>query len=153
MYDLDFAIIKQGCAHRRPPPLPKNKGKGSKGKEKGKSVDSNALKLGATLKNTKPEHDPKLSKTVTALSTGMDSTSKSDLILPLVGDSPTQNKQTVPSEDQSLPHDTTEKDKNAQDDSNTELEDFVGVQNIDYTLTNADKTQPTSDIRNTGSED
>ena len=112
-YDLDFAIIKQGRARKKPPPMPKGKGAGKKGVGRGKSVDSIALKLGAAL-----------SERATALSTSTPSSTNLDVTLPKLGDSPTDTKDSLPSEEQSLPNKSTDKERQTQPASNTEVEDL-----------------------------
>ena len=92
MYDLDFAIIKQGRARKKVPPMPKGKGTGKKSSVKKQSVDSIALKLGQAI-----------SDTAATLSTSTPSSSTLDVTLPQVGDSPTENKDSFTSQEQSIP--------------------------------------------------
>ena len=118
MYDLDFAVIKKGRARKRPPPMPKGKGTGKKGLGRGKTVESIALKLGAAL-----------SQTATTLSSSNRSSTISDVTLPKVGDSPTETKDSLVSQEQSLPDKSPEQERNTQQDSNTEVED-LGQQTV-----------------------
>ena len=140
MYDLDFAIIKQGRARKKPPPMPKGKGTGKKSSVKNKSIDSIALKLGATL-----------SETAATLSTSTPSSSTLDVTLPQVGDSPTEDSLT--SEEQSLPPNNAETDKTTKKKSNTEVEDFGQDKTTEKEPANLDNNQPNLDESNTVSQD
>ena len=133
-YDLDFAEIKQGRARKKPPPMGKGKGTGKKSSVKNKSIDSIASKLGAAL-----------SETAATLSTSTPSSSTLDVTLPKVGDSPTENIDSLTSEQQSLPPNNAETDKTTKEKSNTEVEDLGHDKNTDKECANSDKNQPTLD--------
>ena len=142
MYDLDFAIIKQGRARKKIPPMPKGKGTGKKSSVKRQSVDSIALKLGAAL-----------SETAATLSTSTPSSSTLDVTLPQVGDSPTENKDSLTSQEQSIPPNNTDPDKSTQQKSNTEVEDFGQDRTTEKEPGNSDNNQPTLDESNTVGHD
>ena len=144
MYDLDFAVIKQGRARKKPPPMVKGKGKGTgkKSSVKNKSIDSIASKLGAAL-----------SETAATLSTSTPSSSTLDVTLPKVGDSPTENKDSLTSEEQSLPPNNAETDKTTKEKSNTQVEDLRHDKNTEKEPANSDNNQPTLDESNTVCQD